>query len=356
MPIPNRLTMLRTASPYPSPRDRSMSNPERQRILPGFEEEATQQPAGSLDEGKAITPAPRSAASCDRTVYVMDVHYLMYQVFHALPDIRGPAGQPVAAVHGFVQDVVRLVEKNRADYVFCAFDRPSGETFRRQRYPAYKANREEMPEDLRTQMPLVRRMLEAMGVPILECPSYEADDILATVAREAERRGMLCFLVTGDKDCRQLISERVKIFNIRKNEVFGAESLVRAWGIRADQVVDFQALVGDAVDNVPGVTLIGPKTARQLLVRYETLDNVLAHADEMPGEKRRANLKQGRESALRARELVRLIDTVPLEIDWESSRIGGMDQRQIQPLCRELGLYRLAERLAALNAMPAKTD
>lgn len=332
-----------------------MSNSERQRMLPGFEDEATQRTAGSLDERKAIA-SPRSRASCDQAIYVMDVHYLMFQVFHALPDIRSPTGQPVAAVHGFIQDVIGVVEKKRPDYVFCAFDSPLGETFRRRRYPAYKANREEMPEDLRVQMPFVRRMLEAMTVPILECPGYEADDVLATVAREAERRGMLCFLVTGDKDCRQLISERVKMFNIRKNEVFDADSLARAWGIRPDQVVDFQALTGDAVDNVPGVALIGPKTAGQLLAQYETLDNVLAHADDVSGAKRRANLKEARESALFARELVRLIDSVPLKIDWESSRIGEMDQEQIQPLCRELGLHRLAERLAALSTMPARPD
>ena len=324
-----------------------MSNPKRQRVFPGFEDEDIRRTAEDPANAKAIASATGSPGSCNQSVYAMDVHYLMFQVFHALPDIRSPAGHPVAAVHGFIQDVLGLIEKKRPDYLFCAFDSPLGETFRRQRYSAYKANREEMPEDLRLQLPVVRRILEAMKVPILEWRGYEADDVLATVARESERRGMLCFLVTGDKDCRQLISERVKIFNIRKNEVFDVESLARAWGIRADQAVDFQTLVGDAVDNVPGVPLIGPKTAGQLLARYETLDNVLAHADEVSGAKRRANLKQARESTLVTRELVRLVDNVPLKVDWESSRIGAMDQQQIQPLCREFGLHRLAERLDA---------
>jgi DNA polymerase-1 len=326
-----------------------MSHPKRQLIFPGLDEEDNQRTAGRLDERETIALGDRTAASGDQAIYVMDVHNLMYQVFHALPDIRSPRGQPVGAVHGFIQDVARLVEKNNADYVFCAFDSPLEETFRKRRYPAYKANRKAMPEDLRVQIPLVRRMLEAMGVPTLECTGYEADDVLATVARKAERRKMLCFLVTGDKDCRQLISERVKIFNIRKNEYFDAESLAKAWGIRADQAVDFQTLVGDSVDNVPGIPLIGPKTAQQLLAQYETLDNLLAHAEEVPGAKRRANLTQARESAKFTRELVRLIDSVPLEIDWEASRLGGMDQQQIQPLCRELGLHRLAKRLAGLS-------
>ena len=282
----------------------------------------------------------------DQTVYVMDTHYLIFQVFHAIPDIRSPAGHPVAAVLGFIQGLVGLVERKHPDYLFCAFDTPLSDTFRRKRDPAYKANRKEMPEDLQVQMPLVRRMLEAMRVPLLECPGYEADDVLATVAREAERWGMLCFLVTGDKDCRQLLSERVKMFNMCKDEVMDVDSLAHVWGIRADQVVDFQALVGDAVDNVRGVPLIGPKTAGQLLSRYGTLDNLLAHADEVSGTRRWANLKQARESVLFTRELVRLIDHVPLKIDWVSSRLGGMDQQEIQALCQELGLHRLAERLS----------
>jgi len=333
-----------------------MSSRERQLIFPGFGHEDGQRTAGNLDNASAIASGASAAASRDRAIYVMDVHHLMYQVFHALPDMRSPTGQPVAAIHGFIQDIVGLVEKKNAEYVFCAFDRPLRETFRRRRYAAYKANREEMPDDLRVQLPLVRRMLEAMSVPILEWAGYEADDVLATVARKAEAQGMLCFLVTSDKDCRQLISDRVKIFNIRKKEVFDAESLARTWGIRPDQAVDFQTLVGDSVDNIPGVPLIGPKTAQELLAEYETLDNLLAHAEDVSGAKRRANLVQARESAQFTRELVRLIDSIPLEIDWEAGRIGGMDQQQIQALCQQLGLHRLAVRLSALSSAPAKPN
>jgi DNA polymerase-1 len=326
-----------------------MSILKHQRVFPAFEEprQGTSEIAEAEQRGG---PIPDATTPRDETVYAMDVHYLMFQVFHALPDIKGPAGQPVAAVHGFIQDVIGLLEKKRPDFLFCAFDSPLGETFRRRRYPAYKANRDEMPEDLRVQVGLVRRVLEAMGVPILECDGYEADDVLATIAREADQRCMLCFLVTGDKDCRQLITERVKIFNLRKSEVFDASSLSRAWGIRPDQAVDFQTLVGDAVDNVPGVALIGPKTASELLARYETLEDLLARADEVSGTKRRANLKQARESAMFTRELVRLIDSVPLRIDWISSRMSGIDHQETERVCQELGLRRLAERLAALPA------
>lgn len=333
-----------------------MANPEQQRSLPGFGEDSVERTDKRLTEEQVAASAVGSAVSVGQNVYVLDSHYLMFQVFHALPDIRSPAGQPVAAVHGFIQDVANLIERYHPAYVFCAFDSPLDKTFRRERYTAYKANRQEMPDELRAQVPIVRQLLDAMRVPALEYVGYEADDVLATIAREAERRNLQCFLVTGDKDCRQMLSTHTKILNIRKNEVFDTESLQRVWGIGPDQVVDFQALVGDPVDNVSGVPLIGPKTAGQLLTQYETLDNLLTHMDEVPGTKRRTNLQQAAHKVLLARELVRLATDVPLGIDWESSRLGEMDQQQIQSLCRSLGLNRLAERLAALHIAPTQSE
>ena len=145
-----------------------------------------------------------------------------------------------------------------------AFDRPEP-TFRHELYAAYKGERREMPEDLVPQFPAIRRMLDALGIAVLELPGFEADDILATLAWQTSQLGGQCYLVTGDKDCRQLISEQVKIYNVRKNEVYDAESLKADWGIRPEQVVDFQALVGDSVDNIKGVPLVGPKVAREWL-------------------------------------------------------------------------------------------
>ena len=177
-PCDYRVTILRRSV------HSSMPTPRQQRMLTGFEAE--------IPEGHCSGGAPPRQPECSvgQTVYVMDTHYLIFQVFHALPDIRSPAGHPVAAVHGFIQDVLGLVKRKQPDYLFCAFDSALTETFRRKRYPAYKANREEMPEDLRLQLRLTHRILEAMKVPMLQCPGYEADDILATVAREAERLGV----------------------------------------------------------------------------------------------------------------------------------------------------------------------
>ena len=280
-----------------------------------------------------------------RVVYVVDSHSLIYQVFHVMPDMTSPTGQPVGAVYGFIRDVLDIIQKKRPDYLFCAFDYPIEITFRHSLYEQYKAHREAMPEDLRPQIANIQRMLTAMGVPVLQLQNYEADDILATLARLTDERGGTCYLVTSDKDCRQLITDRVQLFNIRKGEFFDATTLQADWGIRPDQVVDFQALVGDSVDNVPGVPLIGPKLARELLTKYETLDSVLDHAGEVSGTKRKENLIKYRDQALLSRDLVRLVNDVPLEIDWRAGRVGGMQPALLAELCREFGFRKLAEQL-----------
>ena len=310
-----------------------LKNTIKQLHLPGFGDHSPQQSG----EPKGF--------SKEKRVFILDTHFLMYQFFHAIPDIRGPSGQPIAAVHGFLNDVARLIDEQDADYVFCAFDCTLCENFRRSLHPEYKSNREEMPEDLKVQLLTVRRVLAAMNLPVLESPTFEADDILATVAKQAERKGDLCFLVTGDKDCRQLISERIKLFNIRKNELFDSNSLAEVWGIRADQVVDFQILVGDSVDNIPGIPLIGKKTAQSLLLKFGSLENLLANAECIPGIRLRDNLIAARKTVQVTRQLVSLVDNAPLNIEWETSLIGELDHQQLQDLCRDLGLNRLADRL-----------
>ena len=181
-----------------------------------------------------------------------------------------------------------------------------------------------------------------MAIPAVCRRGYEADDVLATIARLCDEGGARCFLVSGDKDCRQLITDRVAVYNIRKDEVFDAAALEADWGIRPEQVVDFQALVGDKVDNVPGVPTIGPKTAQTWLEKYGTLDNLLAHAEEIPGAKGQ-KLAENRESALMSRKLVRLDANVPMAPDWNAGRVGGFDQQRLAELFAEFGFRSLGE-------------
>ncbi len=288
-------------------------------------------------------------------MYAIDAHSLIFQVFHAIrSELTSPAGEPVAAVHGFARDILSIIEKKKPDYLLCAFDLP-GATFRHEIYEDYKADRGEMPDELRVQLPVIRQMLQSLGIPVLEYENHEADDVLATVARICDQSGAECYVVTGDKDCRQLITDHVKIYNIRKDAVFDRAALAAEWGIRPEQVVDFQALVGDPTDNVPGVPLIGPKFAQQLLAQYGTLEEVLDHADQVSGARRQQNLRQGRTVALLSRQLVRLVDNLPLPIDWSAARLNLTDAPAAVQLFRQLGFSGLTERLVALAGLtPAK--
>ena len=342
-----------------------MSDQRRQQRLAGFDDlEAPAAPPHSTE--------PRSAPRGDRdvrresgqveslqgaTVYAVDAHSLIYQVFHALPEMSGPAGQPVGAIHGFLRDVVEILESRRPDYLLCAFDAP-GDTFRHAFYPQYKADRPSMPLDLQLQIPNIQRFLDAMGIPALALAGYEADDILATIARQASELGGACYLVTNDKDCRQLITDRVKLFNVRKREVVDADEVIRQWGIRPEQVIDFQALWGDSTDNIPGVPGIGQKTAAQLLQQYGDLEQIYEQLDGITAKRCRERLAEGREAAWQSRRLVRLDDEVPIELPWGAARVGGMDVERVEQLCAEFGFQSLRQRLTglAVTAAPARWE
>ncbi|MCL2005865.1 MAG: hypothetical protein FWG73_06835 [Planctomycetaceae bacterium] len=269
-----------------------------------------------------------------KTTYILDTHGFLYQLFHALPPMSSPQGEPVGAIYGFTKDLFNLIERYKPDYLFCAFDLP-GQTFRSELYSEYKANRSEMPDDLKPQIGFACEILEALGIPQLALPGYEADDIMATVARLAVEQNGQCVIVTNDKDCRQLISDHVSLLNLRKQSFYTAENLLADWGIRPEQVVDFQALVGDPTDNVPGVPLIGPKIASELLQKYDTLETVFEHISDISGKKRQENLRAGQEAALLSRQLVRLNCQVPIEVDWADHQFRN--EAKLQALFQRFG-------------------
>src|SRR5690606_7204678 len=179
----------------------------KQRTFPGHEPaEATGGPMPT--PRRAATPPLGDSPSPESTVCVIDAHSLIFQVFHAIPEMTSPKGEPVSAVFGFLRDVLFLIEDRRPDFLIAAFDMP-GPTFRHNLYDAYKADRGEMPTELRSQIPKIKEMLEALAVPVVGVEGFEADDVLATVGSACDEIGARCVLVTGDKDCRQLITPRV---------------------------------------------------------------------------------------------------------------------------------------------------
>ena len=268
--------------------------------------------------------------------------------------MTGPDGRPTNALFGFTRDLFFIRDELKPTYLLCAFDLP-GPTFRSELYPDYKAHRPPPPDDLCTQVPRIQAVIEAMNLPVLTAEGFEADDVMATVAAAAEKRGLDVLIATSDKDCRQLLTDRVRMFNLRKRTEFGRAELLADWGVGPEQVVDFQALVGDSVDNVPGVPGVGPKTAAKLLQQYGTLDNLLAHLADLPKGKMKENLIANAEKVLLSRKLVRLDTNVAMPMDWDAWRVHDYDAAQLLPLFEEAGFRGFASKMrsAAGKQQPA---
>jgi DNA polymerase-1 len=300
----------------------------------------------ALGEEAVVDDALDPADLTGKRIFVLDSHSLIYQVFHAIGEMTGPDGQAVNAIFGFTRDLLDVMDRWKPDLLFAVFDY-SDVTFRNEFFPEYKAHREPMPDDLRSQIPEIQKLLEALAIPVLVLEGFEADDILATLARETEARGGRCVLVTSDKDCRQLITDKVQLLNLRKGNLYGADDLQKDWGIRPDQVVDFQAMVGDSTDNVPGIPSIGPKTATQLLEQFGNLDAVLEGWADIKGKKGE-KIRDSRDLALLSRRLVKLDDQVPVEIPWDNARLGGMDVPKAVAFCESKGFRSLTDRVSRL--------
>jgi len=269
------------------------------------------------------------------TMYLIDSMSLIFQVFHAIPNMTSPTGLPTNAVYGFTRDLMFLRDK-KPDYIICGWDRPEP-TFRNVAYPEYKAHRDEAPVDLIAQLPMIQQVLDALNIPLLSIAGFEADDVLATVAQYAKSKGIKVYLVTSDKDCRQLIDDNVTIYSIRKHLEYGRAELLADWGITPEQVVDLQTLVGDTADNVPGAVGIGIKTASSLLQQFGTIENIYANMDKISGVKRKENLAAFVERIPLVRNLVTLDRNAPVNLDIEGWRLKEIDALKSIALFQTLG-------------------
>ena len=285
------------------------------------------------------------------SLYILDAYAMIFQVFHAIPLMTGPAGQPTNAVFGIFRDLLNLIRDKKPDYVAGAFD---GEkpVFRSELFPAYKAQRAAMPEDLVPQIAVIKSLFEAFRIPVLQVEGFEADDVIATLAHHGIQKGLDVYTCTSDKDARQLIGPHCFVLNLRKQLVLDTAGLQAEWGIRPDQVVDLLALTGDAVDNVPGVPGIGIKTAATVLQKFGDLDNLLATIDQVPGAKKQEALREHGATARQGRTLIRLRDDVPLELDWDALRYDGYNAPALKELCTACGFHRFAEEVVDTTAPP----
>jgi len=217
-----------------------------------------------------------------KTLLLVDGSSYLYRAYHALPDLRNAKGEPTGALYGVVSMLRRLLQDYKADYAACVFDAKGG-TFRDDIYPLYKGHRPDMPDDLRAQIEPIHKIVAALGWPVLAVSGVEADDIIGTLARRAAALDVRTVISTGDKDLAQLVNEDVQLVNTMSGETSDVEGVIRKFGVRPDQIIDYLMLTGDTVDNIPGVEKVGPKTAAKWLNAYGTLDNLVAHADEIKG-------------------------------------------------------------------------
>jgi DNA polymerase-1 len=217
-----------------------------------------------------------------KTLLLVDGSSYLYRAYHALPDLRGPAGEPTGALYGMISMLRRLRNEAPAEYSACVFD-AKGKTFRDDMYDQYKAQRASMPEDLARQIEVIHEMVRALGWPLIMVDGVEADDVIGTLALQAEQAGMRVIVSTGDKDLAQLVSAQVTLVNTMSNEKLDRAGVEAKFGVPPERIVDYLALIGDTVDNVPGVHKCGPKTALKWLAQYDTLEGVIAHADEIKG-------------------------------------------------------------------------
>jgi DNA polymerase I len=268
------------------------------------------------------------------TLLLVDGSSYLYRAFHALPDLRNRAGAPTGAVYGVIAMLRRLASDYKADYLACVFD-AKGKTFRDDWYPDYKSHRPPMPDDLVQQIEPLHACVKALGWPLLMIDGVEADDVIGTLARRAAGRGMDCIVSTGDKDLAQIVDARVKLVNTMSNEVLDEAGVLAKFGVPPERIVDYLALVGDAVDNVPGVEKVGPKTAVKWLQQYGSLDEIVARADEIGGVVGQ-NLRKALEFLPLGRKLLTVVCDLDLAVDLSELAPTAPDRAQLAELFKHL--------------------
>ena len=285
-----------------------------------------------------------------KKLFLLDAFALVFRAYYAL--IRNPRitskGRNTNAQFGFTNTIIELIKNQNPTHMAVCFD-THAPTERHTDFADYKANRQETPEDILSAVPDIKRIIEGLNIPVIAIDGYEADDVIGALAKQAEKAGYEVFMVTPDKDYGQLVSENIKIYKPPYQggnfEILGPKEVCEKWGIKnVSQVIDILGLMGDAVDNIPGIKGVGEKTAAKLLAEYDTLENVLANADKIKGalgEKVRA----GKEDAIMSKKLATIIINVPTEFHEENFRIKEMNKEALKEIFEELEFKTLGKRL-----------
>lgn len=276
-----------------------------------------------------------------RRLYLIDGSSYIYRAYFAIRHLSNSKGFATNAVFGFINMLLKVVREHAPDHLAVVFD-AKGPTFRKELYPEYKANRTAMPEDLVPQIPYIKEVVRAFNMPAIEKAGYEADDIIATLAKKFAAEGLEITVVTGDKDLMQIVSERIRLLDTMKDQISGLEEVAERFGGTPDKVIEVQALAGDSSDNIPGVPGIGEKTAVKLIREFGTVENLLERSGEVKG-KLGEKLREFAEQARLSKQLVTLVDDLPLELDYSSFTLSEPNREALTALFKELEFHKLIQ-------------
>lgn len=271
-----------------------------------------------------------------KRIYLIDISSFIFRAFYAIRPLTSPAGLPTNAVYGVISMLIKLLKEDKPEYVVVCYDRKEP-SFRKELYEAYKANRSEMPEDLVPQMPVIKKVIELMGIPAIDSPGYEADDIIGTLAKMGRRKYDLdVMIVTGDKDFGQTVEDHIFLLDTMKGTKMGTAEVFEKWGVHPHQFIDYLALVGDSSDNIPGVAGIGPKGAVTLLSEYKDLEGIYQNLDKIKSASLKAKLENGKDMAMLSRTLVTIVNQVPVSENLEDYHLRGVHAEELRALLKEL--------------------
>ncbi|MCA9913310.1 MAG: DNA polymerase I, partial [Anaerolineae bacterium] len=285
-------------------------------------------------------------------LYLIDGHAVAYRQFHALPEqaFSTKSGEVTNAVYGFTRILVDILLDKQPKYLAVSFD--AGMSGRDEIYDDYKATREKMPDSLAQQLQRIGEVVQAFNIPILKLEGYEADDVMGTVARQAEEQDINVLIITGDRDILQLLSDHVQVqlpaYKNKADVIYDIPAFQKKYGIEPGQLVDLKALMGDSSDNIPGIKGIGEKTGTKLLQQYHTLDGIYEHIDEIKGSTQK-KLIEGREDAYLSQNLARIRRNLPITLEIEKCHTQDFDFNTVTSIFRELEFRSLFDRLESYN-------
>lgn len=282
-----------------------------------------------------------------KKLYLVDVSAMFFRAYYAIPNLRSKDGFPTNALYGFLSMTVKLLNDYKPDGIVYCFDRPEP-SFRKDIDPRYKANRSEMPEDLQLQVPYIKEFTDLLGIPRIDIQGFEADDIIGSYARWAERQGLEVVIVSADKDFAQVISEKTVMLDTMKGVTYDIKGVKEKWGVEPFQFIDYLALIGDSSDNIPGVRGVGPKTAQKLIADYQTLDAIYASVDQIKGSLQK-KLIENKDEAYLSKTLVTIKTDVAVPTDEEFFKLKTRDNERLKELFAKFSFKTFSEQLTGTS-------